>query len=98
VPRDGADRLRGFGRRFRWLRGVGPCAGAAARLLGAAAALLASVGEELSPVYVLSRDRVEAALHAGLDDAVFTTAWREGESMAADGGERAVAYALDEGT
>ena len=33
-----------------------------------------------------------------LDDAVFTTAWRSGGTMAADGGERAVTYALDEGT
>ena len=44
------------------------------------------------------RDRVEAALRAELDEAAFAAAWREGEAMAADGGEPAVAYALGEET
>ena len=64
------------------------------RWLSIAAALLSPVDKEISPVYVSLRDHVEAALRAELDEAAFTAAWHEGEEIAADGGERAVAYAL----
>jgi tetratricopeptide (TPR) repeat protein len=68
----------------------------AARLLGAAAALLASGGGALSPVYVPLRARVEAATCGEMEEAAFSAAWRDGEAMAAGGSEQVPAYALGE--
>jgi predicted ATPase len=67
----------------------------AARLLGATATLLATVGGALNPVYVPLRDRVEATLSAELGEARFAALWSEGEALPADGVERVAAYALE---
>jgi hypothetical protein len=62
----------------------------AVHLLSAAAALLASTGGTLNPVYVPLRDRVEAALSAELGETKFAALWGEGEALAAEGAERVV--------
>ena len=63
-------------------------------MLSTAAALLASAGGTLNPIYVPLRDRVEKALRAELGEATFAALHIEGKAMIADGGEQIVAYAL----
>jgi DNA-binding NarL/FixJ family response regulator len=63
----------------------------AARLLGAAAALLGVTGGFLEPVDRADYDTYVAAARARLGDQAFASAWAEGQALAMD---EAIAYAL----
>jgi hypothetical protein len=69
----------------------------AARLLGAAEALLEATGVRLIAADRAEYDRNVAAVRAQLDEAAFAAAWAEGRAMAADDWEQVVAYALGVG-
>jgi hypothetical protein len=64
----------------------------AARLLGAATALLDAMHSTLNPADRLDYERIVANVQAQLDEASYTTAWAEGRAMTA---EQAIAYALE---
>jgi hypothetical protein len=67
----------------------------AARLLGAADALLEASGIANAPtVHRVEIERNVAALRARLDETAFAAAWAEGRAMSL---EQASAYALEEG-
>jgi len=55
--------------------------GRAARLFGAAEALLQDVGAPMSPSNVADYERSVAAARAELDQATFEAAWAEGRMM-----------------
>ena len=65
----------------------------AARLLGAAAALRASLGLAIRPFDRATHEQGMAATRAALDEHAFEAAWLEGQAMTL---EQAIAYALDE--
>jgi len=67
----------------------------AARLLGAAEALLEATGSQMVGVDRAEWDHNVAAARAQLDEAAFAAAWAAGRAMAAGDWERAVAYALE---
>jgi hypothetical protein len=72
---------------FEGLAGVAALAGEAAdaaRLLGAAAAVRASVGAPLPPVERGDVDRITAAAHSVLGDEDFAAAFRRGEAHGLD--------------
>jgi hypothetical protein len=72
---------------FEGLAGVAALAGDAAdaaRLLGAAAAVRASVGAPLPPVERGDVDRITAAAHSVLGDEDFAAAFRRGEAHGLD--------------
>ncbi len=83
------------------LAGLGGAAGVqrlpirAARLLGAAAALLEALGADsrMDPADRAEYDRDVAAVRAQLDEALFVAAWAEGRAMTL---EQAIAYALED--
>jgi hypothetical protein len=65
----------------------------AARLLGATAGLLESMGGVLDPDWQADVDRYEAATRSTLGEEAFAEAWAEGQAMSL---EQAVEYALHE--
>ena len=65
----------------------------AARLLGAATAVLQRVGFPLPPHYQREQDRAQQQAQAALDEAGFAAAWAIGRAMTL---EQAIEYALDE--
>jgi predicted ATPase/class 3 adenylate cyclase len=64
----------------------------AARLLGAAAALLDAMPATLDPADHLDYERIVANVQAQLDETSYATAWAEGRAMTL---EQAIAYALE---
>ncbi len=64
----------------------------AARLYGAAQALLDSIGAQLDPIDRLGYDQYVAAAREQLGEAAFAKAWAEGRAMTV---EQAIAYALE---
>jgi hypothetical protein len=66
----------------------------AARLLGAAEALLKASGSTWWPADRVEYERNLATLRAALSEAAFAAAWAEGQAMTL---ERAIAYALEQG-
>ena len=63
----------------------------AARLLGTAAALRETISSPMAPFDQPEYDRDVAAVRSQLDEALFATAWAEGQAMTL---EQAIAYAL----
>jgi non-specific serine/threonine protein kinase len=63
----------------------------AARLFGAAAALLDAIGAPLNPIGRAVYDRNLVAVRASMDEAAFEAAWAEGQAMSQ---EQAIAEAL----
>jgi tetratricopeptide (TPR) repeat protein len=102
--RDGVALLQGLGRprliAAYWGLPAAIAAGEArqleraARLFGAAEALLEAADESLSFADQAEWDRSVAAVCAQLDAAAFETAWAEGRRLAVDDGRQVVAYAL----
>ena len=64
----------------------------AARLLGAATALLDAMHYTLDTSDRLDYDRIVANVQAQLDEVSYVTAWAEGRAMTV---EQAIAYALE---
>jgi hypothetical protein len=64
----------------------------AARLLGAATALLDAMRSTLDPADRLDYDRITANVQAQLDEATYAAAWAEGRAMTV---EQAIACALE---
>jgi hypothetical protein len=70
----------------------------AARLLGAAAAILEANDMPLPAIYQPDLERISDTVRAQLDEATFEAAWAEGRAMALEDWEQAVAYALKPGS
>jgi tetratricopeptide (TPR) repeat protein len=71
----------------------------AARLLGAAGPFWdGSDFYPLPPIHRLDYERIQTAVRGHLDRATFDGAWTEGEAMACEDWEQAVAYALEQAT
>ena len=85
----GADPTAGADREARASSSKG--ARRAARLLGAAEALLEAIGKKWEPADRIEYDRYVAATRAQLDEAAFDAAWAEGRAMSM---EQAISYAL----
>jgi hypothetical protein len=67
----------------------------AARLFGAAEALLETTGAQMVGVDRAEWDRYVAVVRAQLDEAAFAAAWAKGRTIPDDGWEQAIVYALE---
>jgi hypothetical protein len=76
-----------------WVATIQGSAERAARLFGAAGALLEAIGAALHPARYVAHDQTVALAREWLGAALFTQVWMAGRMMSV---EQAVAYALSE--